>query len=194
MTPALLLVAVLSPTNQMSYNTEQFYNVALAIVSGVSAAALAFRLVPPLSPALCTRRLLALTLRDLRRLTTDPAPWTRDWARRCFGRLSQLPEQAEPLQRAQLMAALAVGIQIIRLRRVARRLDRDTELEAALSAIARGDSSGAIEHLALLDRKLAALAPARLRERVNLRTRAGILAISEALEQHAPYFSSAVSK
>ena len=55
-------VPLLAPANQMSYDTQQFYNAALAIVAGVGAGALSFRLLPPLSPALRTRRLLALTL------------------------------------------------------------------------------------------------------------------------------------
>src|SRR6267154_6859386 len=56
-------VPLLAPANQMSYDTQQFCNAGLAIVAGVGAAALSFRLLPPLSPALRTRRLLALTLR-----------------------------------------------------------------------------------------------------------------------------------
>ena len=61
-------VPLLAPTNQMTYNTLQFYNTALSIVVGSGVAALSFRLLPPLSPAFRTGRLLALTLRDLRRL------------------------------------------------------------------------------------------------------------------------------
>jgi uncharacterized membrane protein YphA (DoxX/SURF4 family) len=61
-------VPIMAPENPIAYDTLQFYNSALAIVAGAGAATLAFRLLPPLSPALRTRRLLALTLRDLRRL------------------------------------------------------------------------------------------------------------------------------
>jgi len=117
-------IPLLAPPNQMNYDTRQFYNSAVAIVSGLGAAALAFRLLPPLSPALRTRRLLALTLRDLRHLTTGPVPqMANDWEGQIYSRLSAPPEQAEPLQRAQLTAALSVGIEIIRLRRIARRFD-----------------------------------------------------------------------
>ena len=63
---------LLAPTNPMSYDTLQFYNNALAIVGGSAAGALSFHLLPPLSPEFRTRRLLALTLRDLRRLATEP--------------------------------------------------------------------------------------------------------------------------
>jgi uncharacterized membrane protein YccC len=135
-------VPLLAPANQMNYDTLQFYNGALAIVTGVGAAALAFCLLPPLAPPLRTRGLLALTLRDLRRLTTKPIPRTANqWEARIFSRLSALPEQAEPLQRAQLLAALSVGTEIIRLRRVARRFELHAELDAALAALARGNSS-----------------------------------------------------
>src|SRR5258708_12672014 len=61
-------VPLLAPANQMSYDTQQFFNAALAIVAGVGAGALSFRLLPPLSPALRARRLLALSLRDMRHL------------------------------------------------------------------------------------------------------------------------------
>jgi uncharacterized membrane protein YccC len=186
-------VPLLAPANQMSYDTRQFYNAAVAIISGVGAAALAFRLLPPLSPALRTRRLLALTLRDLRRLTTGPIPRTaKEWQDRVYSRLSALPEQAEPLQRAQLTAALSVGTEIIRLRRIARRFDRDVELDVALDAVAKGDSSVAAERLAQLDQRLAALPGpgARLR----FRARASILATSEALAQHAAYFDTGAAR
>jgi uncharacterized membrane protein YccC len=186
-------VPLLAPANQMSYDTQQFYNAALAIVAGLGSAALAFRLLPPLSPAQRARRLLALTLRDLRRLTTGPIPRTaNEWQGRVYSRLSVLPEQAEPLQRAQLMAALSVGTEIIRLRRVAHRFDQDVELDVALDAIAKGDSSAAAERLARLDQRLAAL-PGR-GARVRLRARGSILAVSEALAQHAAYFDTGVSR
>jgi uncharacterized membrane protein YccC len=100
---------LLAPTNQMSYDTQQFYNAALAAVAGLGAAALSFRLLPPLSPVLRTRRLLALTLRDLRRLATARVPRTSDyWDSSVYGRLSVLPNEAAPLQRAQLVTAMSV--------------------------------------------------------------------------------------
>src|SRR6201999_2892495 len=107
---------LLAPAHQMSYDTQQFYNAALAIVAGVGVAALVFRLLPPLSPALRSRRLLALPLRDLRRLTRGPIQRTaNEWQGRVYSRLLVLPEQAEPLQRAQLVAVLWVGTEVIRL-------------------------------------------------------------------------------
>jgi uncharacterized membrane protein YccC len=184
-------VPLLAPANQMNYDTLQFYNGALAIVAGVGAAALAFRLLPPSSPSLRTRRLLALTLRDVRRLTTAPIPRTANqWEARIYGRLSALPEQAEPLQRAQLLAALSVGTEIIRLRRVASRFGLRAELDAALDALARGDSRAAIERLARYDRKLAGFPGTRPGARVRLRARGSILVMIEAHAQHRAYFDS----
>jgi uncharacterized membrane protein YccC len=188
-------VPLVAPENQISYDTLQFYNSTLAIVAGAGAAALAFRLLPPLSPGLRTRRLLALSLRDLRRLTTGPIPGTvNEWEGRVYSRLSVLPEQAEPLQRAQLMAALSVGTEIIRLRRVAHRFDQDAELDTAFDALARGDSSVAIDRLARLDQRLAALPNTRPGARARLRARSSILAMSEALARHAAYFDSGAAR
>jgi uncharacterized membrane protein YccC len=186
-------VPLVAPENRISYDTLQFYNSALAIVVGAGAAALAFRLLPPLSPRLRTRRLLALSLRDLRRLTTGRIPWkANEWEGRVYSRLSALPEQAEPLQRAQLMALLSVGTEIIRLRRVARRFDQGAELDTAFDALARGDSSVATESLGRLDQTLATLPGSGAR--VKLRARSSILALSEALAQHAAYFDSGAAR
>ena len=77
---AFNFMPLLSPTNQMNYDTVQFYNAALAIVAGCSVAPLAFRLLPLPSPELRARRLLALTLRDMRRLAmASQLPRLQDW-------------------------------------------------------------------------------------------------------------------
>jgi uncharacterized membrane protein YccC len=179
-------VPLLAPANQMSYDTVQFYNSASAIVAGVGAAALSFRLIPPLSPAFRMRRLLALTLRDLRRLATGPIPRNpADWESRMYGRFSALPDQAQPLQRSQLLAALSVGTEIVQLRHIARRLDLGPQLDAALEAVAQSNGALAIARLAHLDHALASLPGA-----AALRARASILAMSEALIRHAAYFDA----
>jgi uncharacterized membrane protein YccC len=53
---AAFLFLFLAPTNLMSYDTQQFYNAALASLTGLVGAVLSFRLLPPLGPALRTRR------------------------------------------------------------------------------------------------------------------------------------------
>jgi uncharacterized membrane protein YccC len=188
-------IPLLGPANQMNYDTQQFYNAASAIVLGLGVAALAFRLLPPLSPALRTRRLLVLTLRDLRRMITGPVPRTTTcWEGPIYSRLAALPEQAEPLQRAQLLAALSVGSQIIRLRRIARRFDLDAELDSALDGPARGDASVAIERLGHFDEMLAALPGTRPGARARLRARGSILTTSESLARHTAYFNSGAAR
>ncbi len=188
---AFNFVPLLAPANQMSYDTEQFYNAALAIVVGVGAGALSFRVLPPLSPAFRTRRLLGLTLRDLRRLATGAITRTPDdWEGRMYGRFSALPDQAEPLQRSQLVAALSVGTEIIRLRPIAPRLGLGADLDAALAALAHGKSAVATARLAQLDHLLAARPGAGPEAQLALRARSSILAISEALTEHASYFDA----
>jgi uncharacterized membrane protein YccC len=179
-------VPLLAPSNPMSYDTQQFYNSALAITAGVGAAAFSFHLLPPLSPAFRTRRLLALTLRDLHRLATGPIPRTPDdWEGRMYGRFSALPDQAQPLQRSQLMAAFSVGSEIMQLRHIAFRLGLDTALDSALEALAQGQSAIANARLARLDDALAARPGV-----ASLRARGSILAMSEAVTQHAAYFDA----
>ncbi len=179
-------VPLLAPANQTTYDTVQFYNGALAIVAGGSAAALSFRLLPPLSPFFRARRLLALTLRDLRHLATAPILGTvADWQDRLYGRLSTLPDAASPLQRAQLLAALSVGTEIVQLRRIGRRLNLSTDLDSALEAVADGKTLLATARLTLLDQALVSrsgAAPA------TLRARGLILAMSQTLTAHAAYF------
>jgi uncharacterized membrane protein YccC len=180
-------VPLLAPANVESYDTQQFYNAASAIVAGSSAAAFSFRLMPPLSPAFRARRLLGLTLRDLRRLATGLIPDTdKDWQEHVFGRLAALPDAAQPLQRAQLIAALLIGTEIIKLRHFCRRFDLGSDIDAALDAFARGNSVTAVARLADLDRALTLGLDA-----AALRARGIILGISETLARHAAYFDGA---
>jgi uncharacterized membrane protein YccC len=184
-------VPLLAPANQMSYDTVQFYNAALAIVAGCGAAALSFRVLPPLSPAMRTRRLVALTLRDLRRLATSSTPaMIDDWEQRIYSRLAVLPDQAEPLQRAQLVAALSVGKETIRLRRVAGQFLAQEDLGAALAALAKGNTEDATRWLAFVDRDLATASADGLSAPDVLRARASILVMSDALSQDASYFGA----
>ncbi|MGE5780265.1 MAG: FUSC family protein [Hyphomicrobiales bacterium] len=184
-------VPILAPANEMTYDTLQFYNSTLAIVAGCGAAALSFRLIPPLSPAFRTRRFLALSLGDLRRVTTGSVPRTPEvWEGHMYGRLAALPDEAEPLQRGQLIAALSVGTEIIHLRQTAPRLGLAAQLDVALEAFAQGNSAIAIARLSQLDRRLASWPEAWPEMAIALRARGHILAISDALAEHASYFDA----
>lgn len=185
---------LLAPTNVMNYDTIQYYNSALAIVVGCSVAPLAFLLMPPLTPALRGRRLLALTSRDLRRLAISPVLPTLDyWESRLYSRLTALPDQATPLQRAQLLAALAVGTEIIGLRQMAAHFGTTAELDAALNDIALGHSIEAIARLRQFDGRLASTRESGTEATMALRGRGRILVISEALAEHGAYFDAGAS-
>jgi uncharacterized membrane protein YccC len=184
-------VPLLAPANQMSYDAVQFYNSALAIVAGCGAAALSFRLLPALSSAVQSRRLLALTLRDLHHLATATVQRQRDdWESCMVTRLAALPDQAEPLQRAQLVAALSVGTDIIYLRSFMPQLGLGIELDAALEPLGQGDSAAAIKRLTALDQHLASFGETEQQTSLVLRDRGRILAICEALVRHRAYFDA----
>lgn len=181
-----VFVPLLAPANPMVYDQQQFYNTALTIIAGAGAGALSFRLLRPLSPAYRARRLLALTLRDLRRLATGPLPDTAEnWQQRMYARFALLPDQAQPLQRSWLAAAFSAGSKIIQLRHLCGGSDPSLDLAPALEAASRGDCATATAKLAEID---AALTP-RPGE-AALQARGLILAISAALTQHAAYFDA----
>src|SRR5262249_168761 len=100
-------------------------------------------------------------------------------------RLSALPDAADPLQRSQLVASLALGTEIIQLRGVASRLSLSADTDAAFAALARGNMAIACSQLAQLDRRLASPSDTEPELSLALRARANILAISDALNQHA---------
>lgn len=184
----MFFLPLLQPTNPMTYNPEAFYNAGWAIVFGAGFAALSFRLLPPLSRAFRTRRLLALTLRDLRRLAIGRSQ--PDWQGHVHSRLTAMPDEATPLQRAQLMAALSVGSEIIHLHRIARHLGLAPKLGAALTALVGGHSARAIALLSRLDDVLATHAADGPGTAAVLRARASILVLAEALTKHGAYFDA----
>jgi uncharacterized membrane protein YccC len=187
-------VPLLAPANQTSYDTVQFYNAALAIVLGCGAAALSFRLLPPLSPAKQSERLLALTLRDLRHLATAAVPRPPDdWENRMYSRLAALPDQAEPLQRAQLLTALSVGIEIVHLRRIAPQLGLVSVLDSALEALARGNSVATTAGLIAFDQRLTLHRQGTPRTSLVQRARGRVLVICDALVRHQAYFDAGAS-
>jgi hypothetical protein len=94
------------------------------------------------------------------------------------------------LQRAQLLAALSVGTEIIGLRQIATHLGTTAELDAALNDIALGNSTEAIANLRQFDHRLASARDSGTEETMALRGRGRILVISEALAEHGTYFDA----
>ena len=188
-----LFIPLLAPSNPETYDPQQFYNKAIALVGGIAFAMLAMRLLPPMPPAMRARRLLALTLRDLRRLTHGKVPTSSaEWEGKVYSRLSALPASVDILQGARLAAALSMGSGIIRLRRIARRFGLDAELRGAMAAIAAGDSAAGIRELDRFDRAVADLPSALPGARLRLRARGTILSIVDVLSEHASYFDAKV--
>ncbi len=75
----------------------------------------------------------------------------------------------------------------MQLRLLADRLGLSADLENALAAVARCESATAIASLLRLDETLADRAVAKP---AALHGRGGILALTEVLSQHAPYFDA----
>jgi uncharacterized membrane protein YccC len=186
---AVNFLPMLNITNGMTYDASQFWNGAIAILGGIAFGVVAMLVIPPLSPAIRTRRLLALTLADLRRLARRASPGRQDeWESRGVARLLAMPDKAEPVERAELAAAVAVCKEIVRLRHVAPRFVPSATVEAALQALAGGRSGEAIDRFKDIDRRLAALPRPRSGGRILLSLRASILVISGQLSEFASYF------
>ena len=100
-----------------------------------------------------------------------------------------LPDQAEPLQRARLLAALSVGTDIKELRELVPRFGATNKLGAALASLAQGNTTVAIARLNQLDRRLASDPDTGSETDDALRMRGRIVAISEVLAEHGSYFA-----
>jgi uncharacterized membrane protein YccC len=185
---------MLSINNTITFDASQFWNTASAILVGIAVGAVAMLILPQLSPAIRTSRLLALTLADLRRLAKR-APSRRqedDWESRIVARFLAMPDQAEPVERAELIAATAVGNHIVRLRRVVPRFVPGAAVDTALQALAEGRSSEAIERLNDIDRQLAALPSARSGTHAVLGLRAGLRVICSQLASYPAYYDQPI--
>jgi uncharacterized membrane protein YccC len=188
------LLPMLSINNLITFDATLFWNNASGILVGIAVGAVAMRIVPPLSPAIRASRLLALALADVRRLARRASSRGQDddWETRGVARLLAMPEQAEPLERAELIDAVAVGAEIVRFRSVAPRFVPRAVVDGALDAFAEGQSGEAIERFRAIDRQLAAVPAAEPGKRILLRLRASIRAITGQLAQFGAYFDERI--
>ncbi|MBI5129363.1 MAG: FUSC family protein [Rhodopseudomonas palustris] len=125
--------------NPVVYDASAYFNLALAIVSGSAVGALFFVAMPVVPPGLRLRRLISLSVRDLRRLlwrrwTPDRDRWTALMARR----IELLPPQATADDTADLLALYAVGRAVLRLEQAVPDDRALGSLRVALSALADG--------------------------------------------------------
>jgi hypothetical protein len=123
-------------------------------------------------------------------VTADVGRLPVHWEGRIYKRLVALPDEAEPLQRAQLLAALSVGHEIIELRRFAPQLGLVSDLDGALEPFAQGNSAAAVARLERLDRRLASLTESDSQAVLILRERARVLLIRDALVEYREYFDA----
>ena len=166
---AVNFLPMLNITNGMNYDASQFWNGAIAILAGIAVGVVAMLVIPPLSPAIRARRLLALTLADLRRLARRASPGRQDdWESRGVARLlampdkpsrSSAPSSPRPSPSARRSCAFATS---------PRGSSRARSWTRRLSALAEGRSGEAIERLKEIDRRLAALPRARSGGRILL--------------------------
>ena len=181
-------VPLLAPANLPAYDTTAFYNSTLAIVVGVGAGVLVISLMPQLSPEHRAERLRLLTLRDFRRLVARRAPESqRRWEGLIYGRLAALPAGSSPLAHAQIIAALYVGGAVLLLRRWAAQFGRVPALQQLLSALASGGMPQIQAALAQADTAFAGAAAQPEQRRF---ARAALLALREALQRHAVFFTA----
>jgi uncharacterized membrane protein YccC len=180
---------LLSPANPPVYDLQQFLNSALAINSGIIAAALFLLLIPPILPARRTQRLLALTLRDLRRLAVRQRwPDQQAWRGLVSSKLAAMPKQEGLEEGARLLAALSVGEAVIYLRDERSALPGQPALDRALACLAAPDLDGTRRELDLFSAQQQEVAMSETPDEMRAQTAA--LAISRALERHAYYFAS----
>lgn len=185
-----IFIPLLTPTNQMQYDATQFYNFAILFIVGAGIAALALVLWPNPTPAFITRRLLALTLRDLRSLArAGVCRCTEEWEQRVYTRLAVLPDGARRLDRACMIATLTAGVELIELERLVARLGIGT-CASIRAAIAARRSTLACQELVRLDERLARAQAEEPAPRLVLRARAAVLALGETLSEFGAYFDN----
>jgi len=183
------LVPLLALENRPSYDATLFLNVAVAISAGTVAAAIFMRLLPPLPPSIRIRRLLVLTLRDLRRLTIRRTRFEMEyWIGLVSQRLAAMPEQASLEQQAQLMAGLSVGEASITLLEARPHLSAGDALDRAFVCLAEANVAGARDSLA----RFCAEQPGGAAPEAQRGGYAAVQAalIADALTRHADFFAS----
>jgi uncharacterized membrane protein YccC len=187
-------IPLLTPTNAISYDTVVYFNNASSLLAGCGFGVLALTLFPQLKPRIAAQRLVDLSIRDVRRLAAGRLRrGLRQWQGLMYARLTAMPEQAEPIQRAYLVSALSVGLQIIRLRRLSQHDRGGIRSRDVLANLAAGDLPKVHVAIERADREIAAIAETQPGARLRLRARSALLAIDEAVDWHRRYFEEAPS-
>jgi uncharacterized membrane protein YccC len=182
-------IPMLGLENATDYDATRLLNVSMAVVAGTALAALCFLLLPPLSPERRTKRLLMLTLSDLRGLLRGRRRFSEDsWLELLSRRLAAMPKGATLDEEAELLAALSVGQASIALRaaRAATLTERET-LDRALALLA--ETKVAAAHDALVRFATAQSERQAAEGRRGFDAAAEATVIADALRGHGPFFA-----
>jgi uncharacterized membrane protein YccC len=183
------LLPILAIENLPNYDGERLLNATLSITVGMVAAAVFMQLLPSLPPARRIRRLLALTLRDLRRVAGRHQRFEQAaWISVVSQRLAAMPEQATLEQEAELLAGLSVGEATIDLLEIRPHLAGCDALDHAFECLAGADIAAAREWLARFCVRQAEVPPAEAQRGVYASVQATLVA--DALSRHARFFAS----
>ena len=187
------LVPLVGPTNQITFDTLAFYNSALGIVGGCAAGALALVVIPPVPRAVRADRLVELTLRDLRRMAAGRGTPTRAaWQALVHARLVAMPEGVDPVHGSRLVAALSLGLQVLRLRSLIGPGLVGDAVTAGLARLARRDVDGMLREFDGADAALAASAEKDGHDgRRSLQMRTAIQLMRDVVRQHRHEFGEA---
>lgn len=136
----LLLPNFVHPFNQGRENEIAWFNTTAAILLGVGFAVIMFRAVMPFNSAAERWRMRRTLLRDLRTLAAaEPIPLNQNWIGRNIDRFARLIRHAGPTPSPTIegclqgtLAAMTIGLNIIRLRNL---LQRDQIPPSARKAI-----------------------------------------------------------
>jgi uncharacterized membrane protein YccC len=200
----LNLVALLGLTNTPTQpDLASFINSSSALIVGIGAGILMFRLFRPLGVEWTIRRVRGGVLRDLERLAGPDANVSRtSFASRMFDRINALFARldiSQPDQRATMrsaLAALRIGFNIMTLKAVRRDLTEDAAraVDRVLAALARHfrrlvAGQAVSEPLGEIDEAVAVLLE-RPTGPVD-ETLTALVAIGSALHRHADLFGPA---
>jgi uncharacterized membrane protein YccC len=187
----ILFIPLLLPTNQTTYDTLTYFNTSLSLLTGCDFGIVTLMVFPPVSPEIQSQRLVDLSIRDLRRLSSGSHNWTlNQWQNRIYARLTAMPEDAESIQRSHLVSMLSVGMQVIRLQRLSQRRRIEVELSGVLTCLAAGNLPELRTALRDTDRKISSIPGASPGALARLRARSALLAIGESINRRGEYYES----
>ena len=182
-------IPVLGIENETNYDATRLFNMGVAIVGGAALAVFSFLLLPPLSPERRTKRLLRLTLRDLRGLLRGTRRFSEhSWLGLVSQRLAAMPKGATLEEEAELLATLSVGQASIALSAAsnATLTERET-LDRALALLAQTNVPAAHDGLVRFATAQSKRQVADGRRGFDAGAEATVIA--DALRRHEAFFS-----